>query len=427
VCEYCLSEGCACGSSANPCQAEVIGTKTCSACGCESSPWWSEIKISGSTAITDMVWDLQGNENFFPASKAQILRVFSGSEEDLQFLDASLPEQTYKDTGDIVAALISKATPMAWEKQASEILWKYPANAISPGQQLVVRKDQVAVLESKKTGRACEEFVEGNYILTVSNCPLLAQESRKVLPGYKYSVLNGYPVFVSPPFEFEIDLTTMGQTKALRKAAVRGVARVRVSTPKKFVQQFGKYNSEMALDLVTKYCTGMLQKEMSAHELDELSQNRAVLEKPLADGLRNAGLDPIKINFAYVGELGPGMFMPMPGQMKNSNNDSMSAAEQVRQMGEIMRSAQIARLQAIQQMMEQQRAGMRPSAPAPFPQPASPIEMITCPNCNAQNPLTGKFCNNCGQPLEASKNICTSCGAEWEPDTKFCGDCGAKL
>jgi len=376
-------------------------------------PWWAELKLPGSGAVTDMMWDLESDEKFFPADKFKILKMVS--EEDEEVLQG-LPERTYHNTDEIAAGLLQHLPPIESQKQPIGLFWKYPAEALAPGQQLLVGKDQVALMVSK-SGKPCDEFAEGGYTISQTTCPLLARESRKALPGYSYSVLNGFPLYFSSTFEFEIDLSTLGQTRALRRVMAKGVARVKIASSKKFVEQFGSgknLSSSQALSAVTKFCSDNVKNTMSQHEMQELSANPSLLEPPLKEALSNAGMDPVRISFGYVGDIGPGMYMP-PGQAGNPQS-----SEQARQMAETIRAAQMARLQAVQEMM-QQRQGNVAGATPPGP------SMINCPDCHTPNPQGSKFCNNCGKPLSAAKKPCPNCGKLLDPNVKFCGNCGTKL
>jgi hypothetical protein len=49
---------------------------------------------------------------------------------------------------------------------------------------------------------------------------------------------------------------------------------------------------------------------------------------------------------------------------------------------------------------------------------------MTCPHCNAENPLGGKFCSSCGSALEKA---CVECGVLARPDDRFCRACGQPL
>ncbi|MEO1593236.1 MAG: FHA domain-containing protein [Cyanobacteria bacterium J06632_22] len=52
--------------------------------------------------------------------------------------------------------------------------------------------------------------------------------------------------------------------------------------------------------------------------------------------------------------------------------------------------------------------------------------MITCPNCNHQNPDGAVQCEACYTPLP-NKIACPSCGSTIQSDASFCGQCGADL
>lgn len=52
--------------------------------------------------------------------------------------------------------------------------------------------------------------------------------------------------------------------------------------------------------------------------------------------------------------------------------------------------------------------------------------MITCPNCNHQNPDGALQCEACYTPLPAMV-ACPDCGSTVQADASFCGQCGADL
>jgi hypothetical protein len=52
--------------------------------------------------------------------------------------------------------------------------------------------------------------------------------------------------------------------------------------------------------------------------------------------------------------------------------------------------------------------------------------MITCPNCNHQNPEGSVQCESCYTPL-SSTSPCPNCGAVVQTDATFCGQCGFNL
>lgn len=50
--------------------------------------------------------------------------------------------------------------------------------------------------------------------------------------------------------------------------------------------------------------------------------------------------------------------------------------------------------------------------------------MITCANCNNENPADAKFCQNCGHALQIT---CANCQALNDPDANFCKNCGQRF
>jgi len=50
--------------------------------------------------------------------------------------------------------------------------------------------------------------------------------------------------------------------------------------------------------------------------------------------------------------------------------------------------------------------------------------MMTCAQCQFENPAGMRFCGQCGAPLAPR---CPQCGSEVPPQFKFCGQCGASL
>lgn len=52
--------------------------------------------------------------------------------------------------------------------------------------------------------------------------------------------------------------------------------------------------------------------------------------------------------------------------------------------------------------------------------------MISCPNCNHQNPAGAVQCESCFTPLPTLSS-CPNCGASIQSDASFCGQCGFNL
>jgi hypothetical protein len=432
LCDHCGSEGCGCGGIEGyrtPCQCgTTIGLVSCPECGCNCEPWWSGIEISVDDkegVIEGFLSDNYLDSHYFPATKEKIIQdllaygMQSGSDV-YEWTLQSLPQRTFKDVSDFAYALISHLAPIRWNRaQQTDFVSRYKNQKIAFGQRLEVAQDQKAILISADGKKACDTFGAGNYVLARENCPVLAMNSRKMALGFEgQGVLDGFPVFVYPSMEFEIDLMVMGQTKALRKITAKGVARFRISNPNIFLEEIaskGNFNGESSVSVLRKHCEELLKKEMSAHEFDELKNNSQLLENSLSEGVKNVGLGTVKITFSWIGEAGPGMFVG-PGAMPPQMIFDPQKIAQLRQMAESMRAAQMTGLGSSQ-------------ARGPITQQSSPqtSTSVACPSCNFPNQTNNKFCNSCGKPLQPAKKVCPKCGQQFDPSIRFCGNCGTKL
>jgi membrane protease subunit (stomatin/prohibitin family) len=434
MCNYCDQESCYCGNesasgSQKPCECEVIGVESCSQCGCEAQPWWIDVEIPGGEAVRDALVDVRHDKFFFPATKEKVVKMISDSGGDATFLNQKLPVKTYGNSGDVVIALLGSNLPhLASQQGPADLIWKHPTVVFLGGQELVVADNQQAVLMSL-SNKACDVFSRGTYKISRETCPKLAAESRKAVPGFNQVVLSGSAVFLNPSKEFEVDLSASGQTKALRRVVAQGIARAKISSSKDFFEQIAaknQFRSDATLTALQKYCEEAIRKEMLSHEMEELSNNPSILETAAKNALAGIGLEAVSIWFRYVGEMGPGMFIPSVPKMSGAGAGSLGAAslgrqdaEQMKLLMESMRAAQMERMQMIQQQMAQQNRKMA--------QANQQGVNVSCQSCGASNPQTSKFCGSCGKPLQVAKKTCPNCGQQSDASIKFCGSCGTKL
>ncbi|MGI0081576.1 MAG: hypothetical protein ACRECH_18400, partial [Nitrososphaerales archaeon] len=338
--------------SGSPCQcATTIGLETCKECGCDPEPWWTGIRISADSkggVVEDYLSDnYRGGSSDFPASKEKLIQNLTSygmQSGEADWVSQSLPQRSFKDVNEVAYALISHLPPISWNRaQPNEFIWRYENQSLAFGQQLRVEKDQKAILIGDKGRKVYDSLGSGNYGLSSENCPVLAANSRKGAPGFpkEIGILDGFPVFLYPSNEFEVELTTMGQTKTMRRISARGVARFRISDPAIFLEQIGSkgnYNSESSVAALKKYCEGILENEMSQHEFDELKGNSSLLENTLSKNAKSVGLESVKVTFSYIGEMGPAMFAQ--GGAMPPGFDPQKIA-QLRQMAESMRARQM--------------------------------------------------------------------------------------
>jgi hypothetical protein len=449
MCDHCSSEGCACGNIEgyrSPCQCgTTIGLRSCPDCGCNCEAWWTGIKISvdgKDGVIGDYLSDnyFDPNPSQYPATREKVIQDLLGygmqnGSAEYQWIMQSLPQRTFKDVSDVAFALISHLPPIRWERVGQgDFVWKYPAEKVAFGQQLQVGQDQKVILLGANGKKACDSFGPGSYTISNQNCPVLASNSRKLGPGLGEGqtgtgVLDGFPVFVYPLMEFEIDLSVMGQTKALRRISARGVARFRISDSGLFLEQVGSngnFNTEPTVSALRKFCEELLKKEMSNHEFDDLKNNSQLLESTLSQGAKSVGLDPVKMTFSWIGEVGPGIFAGAPGGVPPQMTFDPQKIAQMRQMAESMRAAQMAGGWGAPQT---RGAGVKPTSQQPSSQVPAGTSAVKCPSCNFTNQANNKFCNNCGRPLSSQQaRVCSNCGQKQpDPSIKFCGNCGTRL
>ncbi len=414
MCDFCQGEGCIHGREDHACQCDVQGNQKCPECGCECNPWWSGVNLPD--GVRDLLWDTNSMNGYFPASKVKLAQSLSS---DAEWFNSALPERTYQNTSEIATALISSLGPLKWNREPTQLIYKPQINSLVVGQKLSVGQDQLAFMVAK-SGKICDKFSTGEYTVSMDMLPLLTAESRKSLQGYDHFSFDGSPVFLAPNMEFEVSLGVTGQTKALRRVVARGIARIRLSSsPELFLQKLnskGNYDTTAVFSLIQNYCSDLVRKEMALHEYDELKDSGALLAQQLSEGLkRDLRIEPVKISFDYVGEMGPAMFMPTQGQVVDPKN-----AESMRKWAESVRQSQMAQMESIKQM--QQMSSQRPTT---MPRGQAPSSNV-CSSCGFANPSTSKFCGSCGKPL-ASKRACPKCGQEVGPTVKFCGNCGANL
>ena len=437
VCQYCFSEqGCDHGTGPNPssaCACSLTGPNRCPECGCECPPWYWGLGFVGPGSIRSF-FGVGGDDNpgfsAYPASKQQLVdaarEIFEGADEymaDIDWLSANLPDRTFRDQGEVLAALTSV---VAWRGSDSSVLVSaLPMTAIAVGTRLVVGPDQSVVLVGKD-GRPLDSFGPGEHPISRESAPLAAGVSRAPAPGQKNLVISARPVFASTQ-KIQTPINHTGRTRSGQGVSIRGSVTYSIDSPAVFLSKMGNQLRELSVTQggteANRILGTVLDQALSSHELGELTGSSAILGDAVRSGAAQAGLHTWAVNFDSVAPLSASDQMTSIQEAQRRAMANMPPEMQARiaaQMAAAMSQAQASR-------------GMSSAGPGPGAGPAAassraPVPSGTrpCPACHAPNPPEGKFCQTCGQPL-GSKRSCSSCGKEAEPGVKFCGGCGSRL
>jgi hypothetical protein len=391
------------------CRCSLSGPSKCEECGHECAPWYQGLEIPGKESLSGWLYDFT-ESNKYPATKGALVAYLrENSSEDADWLSENLPDRNFDDPGDVMLAL----TPTI-ESSGDQMVTKTSMRAIASGTKLAVHKGQAAVMVEPRSNSALDVLLNGTYVLSASNCPMLAAKSRRPAESFDKMVLMGGPVFISLEKELQLPFIAMGQTASGKPGGAKGTIRVSVQGPKEFASfvfsslRSGYDDASLAAALTSRFTTA-LRTALATTQMDAMKKDYGVLGGPLSESAGQIGLKAT-VSIEYAGEPTPELSMAMMGQTMGDMSAKMAAAQQAMRMA-------------------QQRPGMPggqvpqpyPAGPPRSPQPAATI----CPKCNFKNPPGVKFCNNCGTPMGMKK--CQQCGTENNPSVNFCGNCGSKL
>lgn len=363
----------------------------------------------------------------YPSSKSQILATarreledVESDPRDLEWLSKVLPERTYADRSDVLAAL---SAVVEWPEDApTAFIATVPMHAMAIGTKLVVGPHQTATLLGRD-GKPLDQFEAGEHVINRQTAPRAAAVSRPPAPGFPKSTIVGAPYFASTQ---ERRVTFDRTASSLTGQAVRvlgSLAYVVRSLPD-FLRRIGPRprgltSAEIDAE-VGKLVASVLDSSLATHDAAEQASSKEVLERALQSGAVEAGIQISSVAFDSVTPL--------------SAIDQMTAIQdrQRQAMAHLPPEAQ-ARIQAQMAAAVQRARAARPStgppavAPATVPSTSRPTAATQlCPACHAANPASSRFCGNCGRPL-ASGRTCAQCGTEVPAGVKFCGNCGTPL
>lgn len=435
MCEYCFSgRACDHGSGQSPpsgCACSLAGTKRCPGCGCECASWDWGLGFAGPASVRSF-FGVGDDENpgfsGYPATSKQILaaareELGEADPADTDWLARHLPDGTYAERGDALAALCPVLSAPATDPSA--LVTSLPMNAIAVGTRLTVGPDQSVTLVGKN-GRCLDRFGPGQYALTRESAPLAAAVSRAPAPGTARSVLTASAFFTSTR-EVRTSFDRTRRSRSGQPVRVQGSVTLSIASLSDLLARVGPRPRGISApemeSLVGNLLGPVLDQTLGAHDAGELGGSSGLIEQAIRSGAAEAGLRVSGVTVESVGPVSP--------------SDQMAALQerQRQAMAHLPPDAQaqiLARMAMARERAQASRAsgaGPSPAAPGPLPtSPSSPSSRrgTTCPSCHAPNPPGGKFCGSCGQPLPVSRT-CPRCGTEPAPGVKFCGNCGAPL
>jgi membrane protease subunit (stomatin/prohibitin family) len=437
VCEYCFSgRDCSHGEgSAGPsrCACSIAGTPKCPDCGCECASWDWGLGFVGPGTIRSF-FGVGDDENpgfsNYPASKSQLvaaarseLEEAEASPTDVEWLSRTLPDGTYRDRGEVIAAL----TPvLSWaENDASSWVVPLPMQAVAVGTRLVVGKEQVAAFVARD-GRVLDSFGPGEHPVTRESAPRAAAQSRPPAPGFPRSTISATPFFGSTR-ERRADVNRTAHLRSGESVQLRGSVTFSVASLADLLARIGTRSGAITADKAGATFVGIvgpaLDQAFASHDLREFTGSSDLLDQAIRSAAAQSGLRVSAVAFEPIRPLS------VMDQMAAMHEHQRQAMAQMPPEMQAMIQARMAQAMAQAQASRGSMAGGPPTGsvsrmtppPGPAPAPAPP-----CPSCHAPNPPDVKFCQNCGQPLRATR-ACPRCGHDVAPGVKFCGNCGSPL
>lgn len=339
---------------------------------------------------------------------------------------------------------------------SNEIVHRVPQNdsgEFALGSQLVVRESQKAIFV--RDGKALDVLGPGRHTLSTQNIPFLTG-------------LLGIPFGGKSPFRAEVYFVTTRELTDLKwgtpqplafrdndfgmvRLRAIGAYSIRVAEPQLFVTQVVGTRASMTTADLDDFLRGIVINEIS----DMLGSVKTSLldiqgmTRELADTARAALSD----DFGRLG-LQLSSFQVIAITPPDEVAKRIDERSGIGAIGDMRTYTQFQTAQAIrdaanspgtggdmtgigvglgagagigQAMAGALRDAYSPQQPAQQPAGAAAPATVTCPNCNANVPVTSKFCPNCGHNLAPAPVICSKCGTENTPSAKFCTNCGNAL
>jgi membrane protease subunit (stomatin/prohibitin family) len=315
---------------------------------------------------------------------------------------------------------------------AEDIVWRYPAEDITWGAQLIVHEYETAVFF--RDGKAYDTFGPGRHTLTTLNLPLLTSAFSKIA-GFTQTPFKAAVIFISMK-QFAGKFGNKAQTTELAPLMTFGSFWLKVESPELFVNEVvggqNAYSTSGVNDFLRGFINERMIDDLSKYDLvtvfTKLDETSAQVKASLVEYFRRIGLQLVDLKFEGVDttpEYRERLFWLKAGRVTPEEVLRMETVkEAAKELGKSSGAALGTGMVLVPPLFQTPAA---PGAPA--------VALVICPSCNAQIPSTSKFCPNCGkslsamptQPSQVPSQKCTKCGEILPTGAKFCHNCGTKV
>jgi membrane protease subunit (stomatin/prohibitin family) len=312
-----------------------------------------------------------------------------------------------------------------------DIVWRYPAEDIQWGAQLVVHEYETAVFF--RDGKSYDNFGPGRHMLTTLNLPKLTAAFSR-LAGFTETPFKVAVIFISTK-QFAGKFGSKAQTTELAPLMTFGSFWLKVETPQLFVNEVvggqNAYTTPSVNDFLRGFINEKMIDDLSKYDLvtvfTKLDEISGQVKASLIEYFRRIGLQLVDLKFEGIDttpEYRDRLFWLKQSGM---TSEGVLRMETVKEAAKELGKSSGAALGTGMVMIPPLFQTSTPGAPA--------MALVVCPSCSAQIPSTSKFCPNCGksisamptQPSQAPSQKCAKCGEILPTGAKFCHNCGTKV
>jgi membrane protease subunit (stomatin/prohibitin family) len=312
-----------------------------------------------------------------------------------------------------------------------DIVWRYPAENIQWGAQLVVHEYEMAVFF--RDGKSYDSFGPGRHMLTTLNLPQLTAAFSR-LAGFTETPFKATVIFISTK-QFAGKFGNKAQTTELAPLMTFGSFWLKVENSQLFVNEVVGGQNAFTTDAVNDFLRGFINEKMiddlSKYDLltvfTKLDETSGQVKASLVEYFRRIGLQLIDLKFEGIDttpEYRDRLFwLKQSGVTPEGVLRMETVKEAAKELGKSSGAALGTGMVLIPPLFQTPA----PGAPA--------MALVVCPSCSAQIPSTSKFCPNCGksisamptQPSQVPSQKCAKCGEILPTGAKFCHNCGTQV